>query len=279
MTQRGRRVLAHGGGIDGFITQVALLPDQALGIVVFGNLDGTSACSMVATEAVSRILGERPPEPYEETLAKRKKAKESDKEANANKDATRKSGTKPSHRLSDYAGEFEHPGYGVLKIVTNDEKLEAQFNGMTAPLEHWHYDVFNSIEGATDKILANHRFNFLDDVDGNISTVAVNFEPAVDRIEFKRQMDARLSDTNYLARFVGNFDLSGFTMTVSLGGNGLILTIKGEPTHQLVPKLDGGFAVKDHTNFALKFITDAEDHVTGVQVQRASGVVLAPRKS
>src|SRR5436190_1735665 len=59
MTQRGRRVLAHGGGIDGFITQVALLPDQALGIVVFGNLDGTSACSMVATEAVSRILGER----------------------------------------------------------------------------------------------------------------------------------------------------------------------------------------------------------------------------
>jgi hypothetical protein len=92
-------------------------------------------------------------------------------------------------------------------------------------------------------------------------------------------MDSRLSDTNYLARFVGNFDLSGFTMTVSLGGNGLILTIKGEPTHQLVPKLDGSFAVKDHTNFALKFVTDAEDHVTGVQVQRSSGVVLAPRKS
>jgi hypothetical protein len=42
--------------------------------------------------------------------------------------------------------------------------------------------------------------------------------------------------------------------------------------------------VKDHTNFALKFVTNAEDHVTAVQVQRSSGiwlpdVVFAPRST
>jgi len=279
MTQRGHRVLMHAGGIDGFITLVLLLPDEGLGVVVFGNLDGTSAPTLVAKEAIIRVLKETSDETYEETLAKRKKAKDADKQAAANKEKMRKSGTRVAHALEEYAGEYEHPGYGVLKIDHKDDKLEAQFNGMNAPLEHWHYDVFNSIEGLTDRILENEKFNFLTDTDGSVSTVAVQFESAVDAIQFKRKSDSRLFDTNYLARFVGEFEYSGHTMTVSMGGNGLVLTIKGEPIHQLVAKLDGSFAVKDHSNFVLKFVTDAEEHVTAVQVQRPNGVVLAPRKT
>jgi CubicO group peptidase (beta-lactamase class C family) len=276
---RGHRRLSHGGGIDGFITQVCILPDEALGIVVFANMNNTASCGLIVKHAIDRVLGLPAVEWHAEALEKRNKGKESDKEAKANKDLARKSGTRPSHALSDYAGEFDHPGYGVLKITSPDEKLEAVFNDMTAPLEHWHYDVFNAIAGPSDDILENRKFNFLTDVDGNVSSVAVTLESAVDPIQFKRKIDSRLFDTNYLARFVAQFDYSGHTLTVSLAGGGLKLTVPGEPEHTLVPKLDGSFAVKDHSTFVLKFVTDSRDHVTAVQVHRSSGVVVAPKKT
>src|SRR6185436_8361253 len=187
--------------------------------------------------------------------------------------------TTPSHPLRDYAGQFEQDGYGRLQIKLRDDKLEAIFNGMSGVLEHWHYDVFNSMEGPSDDFLADHKFNFSTDADGDIAAVTVNFESAVDPILFKRQIDSRLFDTNYLARFVGEFEYAGFTLTISLAGAGLKLTIPKEPQHELVPKLDGSFAVKDHSTFVLKFVSDSDNHVTGVQVQRRGGVVLAPRKS
>ena len=279
VTGRGHRMLGHGGGIDGFITQVTIVPDDGLGIVIFANLNGTPIPNVITGHAIDRLLGLDPIDWRGEALAKRKKGKETDKEAEGNKSLTRKTGTTPSHALRDYAGQFENDGYGPLQIKLRDDKLEAIFNGMTGVLEHWHYDVFNAMEGASDDFLANHKFNFSTDADGDVAAVTVNLESAVDPILFKRQIDPRLFDTNYLARFVGEFEYAGFTLTISLAGAGLKLTIPKEPQHELVPKLDGSFAVKDHTSFVLKFVTDSDNHVTGVQVQRPSGVVLAPRKT
>ena len=276
---RGHRTLVHGGGIDGFTTQVAILPDDGLGVVIFANMNGTACPSVVLGHAVDRVLGLKPIDWRGETLEKRKKGKETDKEAEVNKSLTRKSGTTPSHPLAEYAGQFEHDAYGALQIKMRDGKLEALFNGMTAALGHWHYEVFNSMDGPSDDFLANHKFNFSTDVDGHIAAVAVDLESAVDPILFKRQIDPRLSDTNYLARFVGEFDYAGHVLTIALSGAALKLTIPKEPQHELVPRLDGSFAIKDHSHLILKFVTDAEDRVTAVQVQRPAGVVLASRRT
>ncbi|HKQ36909.1 MAG TPA: serine hydrolase [Verrucomicrobiae bacterium] len=278
-TYRGHRLLAHGGGIDGFITQVAILPDDGLGVVVFANMEGTSSCTVVLKHAIDRVLGLPPVDWRGEMLEKVKKGKETDKEAKANKSLAQKSGTQPSHSLGDYAGEFEHPGYGRLQIKLREEKLDALFNRMPAALEHWHYDVFNAIKDSGDDFLANQKFNFITDLDGNISGVAVNFEAAVDPILFKRQIDPRMFDTNYLARFVGQFEISGHIMTIAMAGTSLKASVPGEPEYELVPKIDGSFGVKDHSTFVLKFVNDGDNHVTAVEVQRPGGVVRAPRKT
>ena len=277
-TYRGHRLLGHGGGIDGFITQVAILPDDGLGVVVFANMDGTSSCTVLLRHAVDRVLGLPAVDWRVEMLAKRKKGKETDKEAKDNKSLTRKSGTTPSHPLADYAGEYEHQGYGRLRI-NHDEKLDVLFNGMSAALEHWHYDVFNCAEGSSDDFLANHKFNFATDNDGTVASVAVNFESAVDPILFKRQINRSLFDTNYLSRFVGQFELSGFTLNISVAGTGLKLAIPGEPQYELIPKLDGSFGVKDHSEFVLRFVTDSENHVSAIRIQRPGGTVTAPKRT
>jgi len=88
------------------------------------------------------------------------------------------------------------------------------------------------------------------------------FDDKAKEIMFARKVDPRLSDTNYLARFVGEYDLSGHVLKVSLAGGGLRLDIPGERQYQLVPNLDGGFTLKEQGAFSLKFATDEKNEAT-----------------
>lgn len=67
-------------------------------------------------------------------------------------DISRIEGTEPSHALEDYAGIYEHPGYGELKIELKDGALQALYNSFVMPLRHYHYDTFEmklELTGAT----------------------------------------------------------------------------------------------------------------------------------
>jgi len=52
--------------------------------------------------------------------------------------------TKPSHPLTDYVGEYEHPAYGTLKIGMKDNQLQFDFHKIKLPLAHFHYDRFDT---------------------------------------------------------------------------------------------------------------------------------------
>jgi CubicO group peptidase (beta-lactamase class C family) len=276
---RGHRRVFHAGGIDGFITHVTFLPDDQVGVVVFANLNKTSLPGVLVKNAVDRALNLKTIDWKAEGLALQKKAQESEKEAKASRESVRKAGTKPSHPLAEYVGQYEHPGYGVVEVNLHGNRLISVFNAMKIPLEHWHYDVFNAVEDATDEILSNKKFNFATDVNGNISSVAVRFDDGANEIIFSKKVDPRLSDPNYLARFVGEYDISGHMMKVSLVGGGLRLDIPGERQFQLVPNLDGGFTLKEQGVFSLKFVTDDKDETTAALLHRPEGVVTAKRRN
>src|SRR5207253_4484991 len=42
--------------------------------------------------------------------------------------------TKPSHPISDYVGEYEHPAYGILKIGLKDNQLQFEFHKIRFPM-------------------------------------------------------------------------------------------------------------------------------------------------
>ena len=54
---RGKLVVAHGGMIDGYRTQITLVPDARLGIAVLNNLDKTMANAAITNTLVDRLLG------------------------------------------------------------------------------------------------------------------------------------------------------------------------------------------------------------------------------
>jgi CubicO group peptidase (beta-lactamase class C family) len=188
-TYRGHRRISYGGRIGGFVTSVMFFPDADLGLVVFNNCR-SGLPQLVARHAADRILSLEEVDWIGEALEERRKAKAESEQAGEKKEATRVAGTAASHPLTDYAGRYAHPGYGTLRITVADEALVVSYNDITAPLEHWHYDVWSGTEGeGGDTTFEDEKFIFRSNVDGLIATVEARFEPQCEPIAFAKQTD------------------------------------------------------------------------------------------
>jgi len=103
--------------------------------------------------------------------------------------ASQKAGTHPSHPLDAYAGEYQNPGYGVIKIQRSGDDLTLAFHGTTWPLRHFHYDVFEIPDRLIDEreaSLVGSQFMFHTNWEGEIDSVSSQLEPKVKDIVFTR---------------------------------------------------------------------------------------------
>jgi CubicO group peptidase (beta-lactamase class C family) len=273
---RGHNLVEHGGNIDGFSANVALLPQDDIGIVILTNLNGTSLRDLITYVIADRLLGLKPIDWIGQGAARRAVAEAAAKEGEKKKEVTRVPGTHPSHRLDDYAGDYENPGYGPLKVRVSGDQLEATFNGITTPLGHWHYDSFNGLKAA-DATFQEMKFGFLTDNRGFIYAVSAPLEPSVKEIVFTKKPEARLYDAEYLKRYVGNYDLPGQPVALSLKGNVLTATLPGAPPFDLMPLLGGDFGLKQIQVITIHFLADETGDVTGLEF-RQPGTVLTAKK-
>ncbi len=275
-TYRGHRRVHHGGGIDGFSTSVMLFPDDDLGLVAFTNR-GSGLPGILNRHAADLILGLDPIDWNGEALERRAKAKEATEEAEKKKDATRRPGTIPSHDLAEYAGDYQHPGYGTLAIRLEDGALSMTFNDITSPLEHWHYDVWNGAEVDGDKTFEDQKLIFRGDVHGEIAAVEAAFEPQVDAIVFEKRPDARLSDPDYLRRLAGVYQMPGQRVTIELAGGVLTVTLPGQPQYTLVPDVSGRFVLEEYSIITVGFTLEGDGNATAITFYQPNGVFEAKR--
>ncbi|MBX7222461.1 MAG: serine hydrolase [Blastocatellia bacterium] len=277
-TYRGHRRVMHGGNIDGFSANVVLFPKDGIGIVVLTNLDATPLRGVAALVAADRLFNLKPIDWVNQAVGRRTQSEKAAEEGKSKTSAVRVSGTKTSHAVQDFSGEYEHPGYGVLKINRTGEKLEALYNGIVTPLEHWHYDTFNG-QKSKDPTFEDMKYTFQTDVNGFIASVSAPFEPAVKDIVFVKKPDARLSDPAYLAGLTGEFDLLGQTLKITVKGTALVLNIAGQPQLDLLPTLGGDFKIKQEQQVSLHFQADDKGNVTAVEIRQPSTVLTAKRKN
>ncbi|MCP4660448.1 MAG: serine hydrolase [bacterium] len=275
-TYRGHRRIHHGGGIDGFITSVMLFPDDDLGLVSFTNSESDFP-ELLNQHVADRMLGIEPIDWNGEALAERVQERKARAEAAPQKQTTRRLGTHPSHELADYAGRYQHPGYGPLAVALGDGSLQVTFNGIAAPLEHWHYDVWNGADTDGDPTFEDTKFLFHGDVDGNIAGLEVRFEPRVDGIVFRKLPDPRLFDPEFLRRLAGRYDASGRGFGVELVGTALVLNRPGAQRVTLVPDLNGRFRFANDSAVSLGFELDAGGNVGGAKLYRPEGVFAVKR--
>ena len=183
---RGQKLVQHGGGIDGFISQMSWLPKERIGIMVLTNMSGTNPVPNIVTRnVIDRLLGLAPIDWVARTEKQLQDAKAKRLKQRADRAAERQPNTSPSHPLSAYGGTYEHPAYGRLSVQADGAALSVSFDGFNVPLKHFHYDVFE-IDDPMDALPLSGRVTFLMDSKGNIDRMAVPFEPSVKDIEFTR---------------------------------------------------------------------------------------------
>jgi hypothetical protein len=180
--------------------------------------------------------------------------------------------------LAEYAGEYEHPGYGIIAVKFDGKNLKARFNSFTMPLEHWHYDVFRgSVEEDPDE---KFTITFYTNDKGDLDRLEVPLEPAVKAIVFTRKPAAEMSDPKFLAQFVGEYDLAGQTVKVAIKGtNVLTVTVPGQPTYELEPYKETEFKLKGLTGYSLKFAMGKNQSAMTATFMQPNGNFMATRKN
>lgn len=277
---QGHQRVYHGGAIDGFSALVLLIPGQKIGVAILVNADGSSLPGLLARHLTDRLLALPPKNWSAERLAQRDAMRAAEKEAETKKATFRKSGTSPAHPLDEYVGDYEDPGYGVLSIARTGNALTMTYNGITTPLEHWHYETWNGlkIEGEkADHSFEDFRIQFRTDFDGEVSGVAAPMEPAVHEIVFVRKPDVRLSDPAFLARLAGTYALGPQKAVFTMQGRSLALEIDGRRQPVLLPYTNNRFRLEGARGITLKFDVPPEGLASKVLFVQPNGVFEAKR--
>jgi len=273
---RGHTRVQHGGNIDGFSALVTLYPRDGVGVVALANKNGTGVPELITRTIADRVFDLESKDWLGEALERRKLGKEVTKEAEKKKESRRIPDTRPTHPLTAYAGEYEQPGYGVLTIAQDGDKLVMTFNNIETPLMHWHYDVFKGLKNPDDATFENMEIKFTTNFKGVVDAVSAPFEPMVDEIVFSRRADSKLSDPAHLARFAGVYELAGDEITFEIQGDHLSLSAPGQPSFKLVPDVTGEFNLDGLAGFSVSF-KEHDGAITAV-LNQPNGVFELKRK-
>ncbi len=272
----GDTMVHHGGAIDGFLGLVAFLPKHNLGVVVQTNLSGNPVPFIVTYNVLDRLRGRKPSDTdatirkvYDEAKAAMKKGKEKSQES-------RVEGAKPSHALEDYVGQYENPGYGIVTIGRNDDGLTYTYHDETFPLQHYHYDIF---EWEMRSFEVRFPVSFGTGLKGDVDRLSLALEPTMAPSEFTRVADQSMRERSFLERFVGEYEIMGRPLTVSLEGeHSLIVNVPGQPAHELNPFRGTEFKIKGLSGYFLEFKEDASGNVTGVMFTQPGGSFEATKR-
>jgi CubicO group peptidase (beta-lactamase class C family) len=256
---RGKKRVHHGGAIDGFITQVSMIPEEGLGVVVLTNLGGSPLADIVARHASDRILGLEPIDWNGRSLKRREVGEKASASAKKSAGEERKTGTKPAHTLDEYAGEYVHPAYGSVTVMRSGEGLTARFHDLPMRLNHWHYETFRA--DVEEKSLSELKlfFQFFTDVQGEVDRLTVPLEPSVQPIAFKKLPPARLTDAGFLRQLAGDYAMAenpAFKMAVTLNGSTLSITLPGQAALELEPAHGLTFNLKGLSGFSARFVVE-----------------------
>ncbi|MBN2345648.1 MAG: serine hydrolase [Candidatus Aminicenantes bacterium] len=273
---RGHGRVHHGGNIDGFSAMVSFFPKERLGFVVLCNLNATALPELLVRQAADLILGLEPKDWIGEAAERKSKGEKLGKEAEQKKFSRRVPKTKPAHDLGAYVGDYNHPGYGDLKVTLQKGRLSFAYNGIVTPLEHWHYETFNGLRAA-DPTFEDFKLLFRTDLNGRVSALEAQMEATLEAIVFCKKPPARLSDPGFLEKFTGRYSLLDRVFTVTLKGSGLKLVVPGAPELDMIPGLDEEFTLKQAKMIVLRFKTDAKGKVLALELVQPNGIFEAER--
>ncbi len=123
----GRKIVAHTGGVNGFVTSVCMIPEEKLGIVVLTNTDANNFYESLRNEIQDAYLG-LPFRNYSQLslqfMQADEKAKSKQHQMIRDSISLNPKTTLP---LTAYAGDYQHAIYGKMNMTLESGKLIMRF--------------------------------------------------------------------------------------------------------------------------------------------------------
>ncbi len=238
---RGRKVVEHGGAIDGMRAQVGVIPEEKLGVVILTNLNGTPLPHALMFKVFDAYLAHSSGSQRDwsaELLKVIKPLEEKAKEAEKKVEADRVKGTRASLAPEKYAGTYQNDLYGEVSVTEGEGKLMLRFGpAFTGDLEHWHYDTFRA--RWRGPILPPVFVSFALNAQGKVEELKLDL-PDLAAYPFKRSPEKAaaaaiaLSEAE-LKRFAGKYELKTppIEVSVEMVGGKLKLVVPGQPVYTL----------------------------------------------
>jgi CubicO group peptidase (beta-lactamase class C family) len=254
-TASGRKVVQHGGGIDGFNTFLAYYPDHQLTVAVLANINGRTPTE-IATKLADLAHG-----------------------GVVQLTSERKEIALPIAALSKYVGTYDlAPGVHMMIRLAGD-RLTTQLSGQQQ------FPIFAESETKFFLKAVEAQVEFFTDASGAV-THAVMYQNGRERkvprtsatVAAPRQHTEVTLPAGTLARYVGTYQMpSNAELTVTLDGSQLMAQLTGQSAFPIFAESQALFFYKV-VEATLEFQQDTSGAVTAVRLRQGSIDTLARRK-
>jgi CubicO group peptidase (beta-lactamase class C family) len=250
-TANGRKVIEHGGAIDGFNAHLSHFPDEKLTVVVLSNVSGPAADTL-ARQLAQVAFGEQVV-----LISERQEIEV------------------PASTLKDYVGVYQLTPRLTTSIRLVDGRLTAQPSGQVP------HPLFPESETKFFLKVVDAQMEFFRDTGGRVTHLVHHQNGRTHKAE-------RISDVvaerkaisvppSMLATFVGEYQLApGFAITVTLEGDQLMTQATGQPRFPIFAEAETKFFLKV-VDAQLEFVRDASGAVTHAILHQGGRSREAPR--
>ncbi|HEY6844541.1 MAG TPA: serine hydrolase, partial [Thermoanaerobaculia bacterium] len=142
---RGQMLISHAGALNGYRTQVAMLPKQNVGVVIMENVGRGYAIVALRNQILDSFL-RAPLRDWNQLFLDADRKADAEALAKLNeRNAKRRPNTTPSRELAAYAGTYTNPAYGTAAITNDANGLTLHYYRITIPLQLFNFDTFRAV--------------------------------------------------------------------------------------------------------------------------------------
>ncbi len=252
MTQlRGLQIIGHGGGLPGFNTALARLPEKNMTIVVISN------CLPNIPNLSPGQISQDIMEIYQY-------------ESMTMQEVRSVSKTVDPSTFDDYVGRYDY-GQALMTIRRSGDRLFAQLGGQPE------YEIF---PGAPDKFfwkVVDARIEFVRDENGHVTHGLHTQNGATMKVARVEETQTVSVPVEILQTYVGDYQLApNFILSITREGEQLYSQATGQSSVEIYPKSETEFFLKVVVA-SITFVKDDNGIVTGLILDQGTAHIEAPK--
>ncbi len=249
---RNQEIIMHSGHVEGFSSNVAILPSHDAAIVILSNANGSVFPYVMTARAIEMITGLDPIVLDKEisTLIQ----VHDDKFKTIIDENIKKPQT---NNLVDYTGTYSDLAFGEIHVYLKNKKLYLSFHDYEFSLKHNILNTFSIENNNAPVCFNNMKILFNLDFSGNVASITMDLPTDDSVLTFKKNLLELTVDD--IEAYIGNYNYNGWEIKILKTEHGLEALLQNYYSFPLIPETRTRFIIPSYEGYIIEFKEDKED--------------------